>query len=238
MRVISRPNTGIVGALNDGLAVARGEYVARMDGDDLSLPERLAMQVEYLDRNPATVLVGSRVLLIDADGWPIGDMACVGRGSATIERALLDGGWPIVHPSVMVRTAALRAVDGYRPGTFPYEDHDLFLRLLEHGPLENLDATLLHYRRHEQSVVMTGKNTRPVLLDVIDRTRARRGESPIDRPPDLPANKRWSQRRDWAWLALSHGHRRTARRYSLRALQEKPFYKESWRALFCAFRGR
>src|ERR1051325_1151561 len=52
IRVISRPNTGIVGALNDGLAVARGEFIARMDADDVALPGRFQAQLDYLRGHP------------------------------------------------------------------------------------------------------------------------------------------------------------------------------------------
>ncbi|HWE04722.1 MAG TPA: glycosyltransferase [Tepidisphaeraceae bacterium] len=238
IRVISRPNTGIVGALNDALAGARGEYIARMDCDDLAAPERFAAQVRFLDDRRDVVLVGSRVLLIDKDGAPVGDMAGVARGSAAIERALLDGGWPVVHPTILTRKNAMVAVGGYREGTFPYEDHDLFLRLLDHGRMENLAEPLLHYRRHAQSVVVSQKNTRLILLDVVDAARRRRGEPPIDRAADRPNNPRWSRRHDWVWLALRSGHTRTARKYSFRAVREQPFLKESWEALYCAWRGR
>src|SRR5678816_4165512 len=51
IKLISRPNTGIVGALNDGLAEATGDYIARMDADDVSTPNRLAVQVDYLDKH-------------------------------------------------------------------------------------------------------------------------------------------------------------------------------------------
>src|SRR5688572_18649710 len=155
VKVISRANTGIVGALNDGLSASRGELIGRMDSDDVALPERFAKQVEFLDANPDVILVGARVTMIDPEGWPIGDMATVGHGHDVIEDALLGGGWPIVHPTVIMRRGALLRVGGYQEGTFPNEDHDLFLRLAEIGKLENLRDTLLHYRRHPNSVVIS-----------------------------------------------------------------------------------
>ena len=60
VRVLSRPNTGIVGALNDGLSLARGEYIARMDADDIAYPHRLERQATYLDDHPDCVAVGRR----------------------------------------------------------------------------------------------------------------------------------------------------------------------------------
>ena len=65
IRVISRPNTGIVGALNEMLGLARADLVARMDADDVALPVRFERQVRYLDEHPECVMVGSRVTIID-----------------------------------------------------------------------------------------------------------------------------------------------------------------------------
>src|SRR3954468_5693657 len=63
IRLISRPNKGLTTTLNEGLALARGEFLARMDGDDVALPTRFEKQVTYLRDHPECVLVGSRVLL-------------------------------------------------------------------------------------------------------------------------------------------------------------------------------
>ena len=67
IRLISRANTGYVVALNEGLALARGEFIARMDADDISLPARFDKQVAYLRHNPDCVLLGSSVMHMDAD---------------------------------------------------------------------------------------------------------------------------------------------------------------------------
>jgi glycosyltransferase involved in cell wall biosynthesis len=237
VRVISRPNTGIVGALNDAIAAARGEFLARMDGDDLSLPTRFEKQVAFLRENPAWVLVGTRVIMMDADGCPIGDMRSVAAGHETIDSALMNGGWPIVHPTVMMRADAVRKVNGYRPGTFPNEDHDLFLRLAEVGRLENFQEPLLRYRRHIQSVVFSGRHA--VVQQMIDAARERRGlgPGPIVHPGGAPPPV-WQQQTEWVWIALKNGHVATARKHALGVLKAKPLWKSSWRTMYCALRGR
>jgi len=239
VKVISRPNTGIVGALNDALAASRADLIARMDSDDIALPDRFQKQVVYLDANPDCILLGSRVIMIDPEGLPIGDMATVGHGHDVIEDALLGGGWPIVHPTIIMRRAPLLAVGGYHEGTFPNEDHDLFLRLAEIGKLDNLPDTLLKYRRHPQSVVISvTKGSRTTIRKVVEEAHRRRGlptPAPWLKGIDDPC---WSQRREWAWLALREGHVPTARKFAFGAVREKPLCKESWRALYCALRGR
>ncbi len=70
IRLISRPNTGYVKALIEAVPLAKGKYIARMDADDISLPERFERQVRFLEQNPDYAVVGSKVLLIDSDGAP------------------------------------------------------------------------------------------------------------------------------------------------------------------------
>ncbi len=71
IRIISRPNTGIAGALNEAMDAARGEFLARMDADDISLPARFEKQVAFLQEHPDVVLLGSRVMLVEPYGTPM-----------------------------------------------------------------------------------------------------------------------------------------------------------------------
>src|SRR4051812_48570442 len=71
IQLVSRPHTGVVIALNDRLARARGEFVARMDADDVAMPTRFDRQMRYLTDHPDCVMVGSRVLVIDSGGVPL-----------------------------------------------------------------------------------------------------------------------------------------------------------------------
>ena len=141
---------GIAAALETGSAVARGAYIARMDGDDVALPRRLAAQAAYLDAHPDVVVVGGQVRLIDGNGktrsrgvFPVTPAAC---------RAYLAFGAPFCHPAVMMRRDALRQVGGYRRRFEPAEDFDLWLRLSAVGDLANLDEEVLQYRRHPGTI--------------------------------------------------------------------------------------
>ena len=74
IRVIGQANTGVVASLNRALDLARGEYVARMDADDVSLPSRFELQVAFLDTHPEVAVVGSAITLIDEEGSAIRDV--------------------------------------------------------------------------------------------------------------------------------------------------------------------
>lgn len=237
VRVISRPNTGIVGALNDGIDAAQGEFLARMDGDDISLPHRFARQIHYLRSNPDCCMVGSRVVLIDADGDPIREWVTE-TSHDQIDAAHLTGGWPVVHPSVMMRTQAVREAGGYREAFKWLEDVDLFLRLAERGRLANLPESLLKYRKHRDSVCLTRQDEQYRIRErLYDETYRRRG-LPLP-PPKIPRQS-WGPHDDhlmWGWWALGAGHVATARKYARTVLRESPFSPGTWRLMYCALRG-
>lgn len=244
VRVVSRPNTGIVGALNDGLAAARGELIARMDADDVAMPERLAKQVAFLDANPGHVMVGSQVMLIDPEGADLCPKRDTEYTHEAIDQAHLNHRWPLVHPTILVHKSAMDRVGGYRTKYEWLEDLDLFLRLAEVGRIESLRDVLLRYRLHTGSVCHTREKdqdaVRPALYAEVFQRRGM---------PALPLRPRQSEdgrtlgspgQRDrvWGWWALIGGNVKTARKYALRSLRATPLTGESWRLLYCAIRGR
>jgi glycosyltransferase involved in cell wall biosynthesis len=235
LRIISRPNTGIVGALNDGLAAARGEFIARMDADDLCFPDRFAKQVAYLCAHPDCVCVGTSVIFMDAHSRPVKH---VPRQTAheQIEAALLSGdGGALIHPSVMMRLAAVVAVGGYRLPAQHVEDIDLFLRLARAGRLANLPESLLRYRVHPQSINFTKNEGRYEKLEYVLRQANEARGLPFHRPARPDPAKAWSSivdiHREWAATALEFGSRRVAVQHAWRACRIEPFNGRSWRAL-------
>jgi len=146
MIVVHQANGGIVAALNRGLALARGELVARMDADDVACPERLALQTAFLDAHPDVAVVGSAITLIDAQGGTIRDVHYPENPLAAA--AFLATGSPLAHPAAMMRRAAVLAVGAYRPAFEYAEDYDLWLRMAERHSLANLPDRLLLYRQH------------------------------------------------------------------------------------------
>jgi glycosyltransferase involved in cell wall biosynthesis len=232
VRLLSRPNTGIVGALNDGLALARGEFIARMDADDIALPERFARQLAWFAGRPGRVAVGSAFIYIDARAARLKWNPRSTRHEA-IEQALLAGdGGAIIHPAAMFRREAVERVGRYRALAQWIEDLDLYLRLARVGELGNLEETLLLYRYHEQSVNFTrnaGRLERKVA--VLAEAHAARG-LPFDptafRTSVHPDRIGADAARDFAITSLRFADRSTPWRYAWRALRLEPARRASW----------
>ncbi len=145
IRVITNPsNLGLTKSLNIGSNAARGEYIARMDADDLSLPHRLERQLEFLEKNPDYALVGSSYYQIDEHGR-IRSLIEVLTGDADLRAGLRQQNW-FGHGSVMLRREALRQAGGYDEEFAYAQDYDLWLRLSEQFKLANLAEPLYCWR--------------------------------------------------------------------------------------------
>jgi glycosyltransferase involved in cell wall biosynthesis len=140
-------NMGLVYSLNRGIDTARGEWIARMDGDDISLPDRFAEQMLYLALHPNVDALACRVQLIDemgneSDNWR-DDIAAV-TPEQIFEHLPVNN--CIGHPTIMIRTDVLRTYR-YLPEQAQAEDYDLWLRLASTGKvIHKLDHILLKHR--------------------------------------------------------------------------------------------
>ncbi len=241
VRLVSRPNTGYTVALNEALGLASGSLVARMDADDVSMPDRFRRQADFLRDHPDHVAVGCRVLLIDFDGGPLVEAPFCPEHDAIVGHLLNGLGGVIPHPGLMARASAMRALGGYRARFEPVEDLDLYLRLAELGRLANHPDVLLHYRQHLRSVshLRHREQLGKARLSVIE-ARERRGlavapDFELEGWDDPSGPDRWHW---WFWSALGRGRKATARRLALEILKNRPFSAASWRVAFCAARGR
>jgi glycosyltransferase involved in cell wall biosynthesis len=150
IRVERTEGLGVTRALNFGLRMARGEWIARQDADDWSAPERIARQVGFLESRSQAVLCGTAAWTHQHDGsklWRNG----MPRSHGEIVRALENGN-PFFHGSAMFRKSAAVEAGGYREEFACSQDYDFFWRLTERGEAANLGEALYHYRYGRGSV--------------------------------------------------------------------------------------
>jgi glycosyltransferase involved in cell wall biosynthesis len=247
IRLIVRENRGIVRTRNELLENCRGKYMAVNDADDLSQPERLAKQVEYMESHPECVLVGTRVMVMDPFGVPV-HVAQQKLTHDEIEQELLGngGGWALVQSAVMMRVDAARKIGGYRGEDHNLcEDHDIFVRLAEVGKVANLPEPLVWYRRHHTSLTHThyqGRARKHVEVKefILKGAYERRGM----KMPEGWSFKPWkpetieSQLKTWGWAAIKAHKIDIARKHASALLRRAPMSPASWRLMYCALRGR
>ena len=240
IKLFNQPHVGVSSASNFAIEQARGEFIARVDADDVAMPKRLEMQVKYLREHPECAALGTSMLLIDEHGLPLYPMSQIKFGHEAIEAALLTGSWAIAQPSCMYRRDAVVGVGGYQRNLSLHEDHDLFLRLAEKGKLENLQEILQHYRQRSSSLTAreSAGTHHLVMPEILKQARRRRGmpEDVAIKPAKAPPGTLDRFRR-WAWGSLKAGHVKTARKYARATLVRSPFSLDSWRLLYCSLRG-
>jgi glycosyltransferase involved in cell wall biosynthesis len=141
LRIERRARRGLTLSLNRALELARAPLIARLDADDLALPERLARQRQFLETNPDVGLLGTGAREVDAAGREVA-IVRPPVDDAAIRRALIRAN-PIVHSSVVMRRAALERVGGYDPSFSVAQDYDLWMRLARITRLANLPEPLV-----------------------------------------------------------------------------------------------
>lgn len=152
LRLVSNErNIGLIGTLNRGLELATGRYVARMDADDISAPERLEKQVQFLEAHPDVQVLGTMAKLIDEQGRVFGSLSGYPKDPDGVRQYLLRE-CCLVHPTVMFIKDAVRSAGGYDPGARYAEDYDLWLRLSDRHTIANLPDKLVSYRMHRNQV--------------------------------------------------------------------------------------
>lgn len=160
-------NLGLVATLNKGIDLARGNYIARMDNDDISLPKRLEEQVACLDADSSLSVVAVKVTLIDELGREIGSWSSDKYGTDTHE---ICRNLPLVcciaHPGIMARKNVLSSYR-YDPAWKNIEDYNLWLRLCADGYLiGKIDKALLKLRMHEGQTTQTNMQLRSGRLGI------------------------------------------------------------------------
>jgi Glycosyl transferase family 2 len=157
IQLFQQANQGIVASLNRMIDIARGPIIARMDADDISLPDRFARQIAYLNAHPDIGALGTQFIEVDEQGAVRDATFRHPTGSGAVMAALFDG-MPVANPTVMFRADQLRAAGGYRQAFRHCEDYDLFLRLSRISQIDNLPDVLFHYRRSQGQMSVAAHN--------------------------------------------------------------------------------
>lgn len=150
IRLIQQEHEGIVVALNRGVAESRSEWIARMDADDISYPERFEKQLSLVRDHPSAVLCHTQIRIIGEERYitPAGRFV---RSEALIQLRLCYQS-PIVHPTAMFRKDAFLACGGYLAGERHAEDYGLWGRLIQQGTVVGVAAPMLDFRVHQASI--------------------------------------------------------------------------------------
>ncbi len=150
--ILSAPEAASLSdVLNLGLQAATAPFIARMDADDIAEPERLARELEAMDRHPRAGIVCSPITFIDEHGNSTGKRA---TAHTSVIRGLR---WKnvIAHPTVMMRRTAVEQFGGYNATAWHAEDYELWLRLAARWEVVELPSPLLRYRIHSGQITRT-----------------------------------------------------------------------------------
>lgn len=138
--IANEKNLGLVETLNKGLEVASGEYIARMDSDDISLPERFEKQISYMDKNPRVGVLGSW-----AETFPIRNIWKPAKHFSFVD--LINWSPFMIHPSTMIRKAVITDYKiKYNSKLELAEDYDFWQQIIHVAEIHNLQEPLLRYR--------------------------------------------------------------------------------------------
>ncbi|HPG71680.1 MAG TPA: glycosyltransferase [Syntrophales bacterium] len=157
IRLVSQANRGVAAAANRGLEEARGQWVARLDADDVFLPDKLERQVAFLARYPDARIVGTLGYFINHSGRTIGLVSTDGPFTPAQFETMAARGEPVffVHSSTLMHRRTVLEIGGYRERFIQAEDVDLWLRMAGQGHLLlKMPEPLLLYRLHGDSLTM------------------------------------------------------------------------------------
>lgn len=202
-------NLGLTKDLNIGLQRAQGEFIARLDADDLCTPDRLAKQLSYLGQHPETALVGSWAQIIDDDGKIIGYRQPPFEPEALKFNLLFFN--PLVHSSIFFRRSVAQEMGGYNEQYRRAQDFEFYSRLTKKYIIGVIPEYLVQYREHSQSVTLaaaTKEEAQTAALQIVKQN----WEKYLDLPPQIfpilsktlfSKNKQPSFRElwtSWRWL--------------------------------------
>ncbi|MDD5304303.1 MAG: glycosyltransferase family A protein [Elusimicrobia bacterium] len=216
-RVVRQAGAGLTAALRRGVSEARGTLIARLDADDVCLPDRLRRQSEELARRPEVVAIGCGVELVSESGSALGSHVYPSDHAALV--ASLDSLLtPIPHSTLMVRRDALESAGGYRAAFIKAQDYDLLRRLSELGRLSSLSDVLVRLTVSNHSMTAASEGGEQfeycALAYACATLRAKVGKDPLEEPSSsefIDEFRRWYRTSRLPALFRSRLARREAR---------------------------
>jgi glycosyltransferase involved in cell wall biosynthesis len=155
IRLHEVPNCGLAEARNAACFLAEGQYIAIQDADDMSVPNRLLRQVEFMEKHQDFGLLGGAAEWVDSQATSLWTLTFPSEDCEI--RSALATRCPFSQTAVLLRREAFVAVGGYRAAFAPSEDYDLWLRISEHFRCANLKEVVVKYRIHPQQVSVSGR---------------------------------------------------------------------------------
>ena len=144
IRVFHQENSGTAVASNLALKHCRTPYIMRMDADDISLPNRVDVQLDFMKRNSEVGMAGAQAAWLGPNA--VGKSIKLPTTHDAIWKALTEGHHAMVHATLMMRIEVIRGIGGYWEIPKLDDDTDMMLRMGEAAKLANIDQTLYHYR--------------------------------------------------------------------------------------------
>jgi glycosyltransferase involved in cell wall biosynthesis len=242
IKLFSQENKGRSFTRNKCLALACSELVVTMDSDDISLPNRLQLQYDYMLNHTDVVVVGGQVDAICMMGVDLYKSAFPLEHENVQEALLNDDGVQLCQPSTMMRKSVALSLGGYNEEYLVGEDTDLFLRMALKGKLANLPDVILKYRKHP------GSSTNVSNLGLYRESLIRVSKAWSDRGLNIPSDfSHWSENLQnrtpqddylqWGWNALSKGEKKIANFYAKKLFFLFSYDVSVLRFYFCVVRG-
>lgn len=163
----NKENIGLTNSLNKGLKFARGDYIARQDADDISLPDRLKRQVNFLDSNAGVAILGTNLKHIDSMGTPMKRQPKPYPTSSGVLSWMLFFRNCLQHPTVMMRRNVTEKLGGYNAQLPLCQDYELWLRASFKYRLSNLPDILVKYRCHTDNLSVRQRELQQRISDSI-----------------------------------------------------------------------
>jgi glycosyltransferase involved in cell wall biosynthesis len=242
LRILRQVNSGLTAALIVGCRLAVGEFIARQDADDLSLPTRFVKQVRLLRSDPRLVFVSCQAQVIAPEGEIVLSHTRPITPEAATELLLYGGSGPPGHGTVMFRRDAYILAGGYRPEFYFAQDCDLWFRLAELGMLSYSPDFLYQYRLAPGSLSGSRNPVKKLFANAVDECRASRLKGQSEESVLLycrTLKDRIHERSDSSEAGtmyflgrnLLKTHPLAAFRYLMQAMLKKPWNPKVWACL-------